>query len=125
MRIRKGDLLILVVLLIIGGYFFLNKYLGEEKIGNLAILEIDGETIESFNLNSDSPNYLANTDYGYNIIEFEAGKVRVVEADCPDQICVHFGWIEYVGQTIVCLPHRLIIRIANDSIDDGLDGVSY
>ncbi|HHT37646.1 MAG: NusG domain II-containing protein [Candidatus Wallacebacter cryptica] len=125
MRIRKGDLLIFVVLMIIGFFTFYNNFFRDEITGNLAILEIDGEIVEKFNLETDLETYRVETEYGYNVLEFADGSVSVVEADCPDQICVHFGWIKTVGQTIVCLPHKLIIRIANETADLGLDGVAY
>ena len=125
MRIRKGDLLIFVVLIIIGFFTFCNNFFRDEITGNLAILEIDGEIVEKFNLETDLETYRVETEYGYNVLEFADGSVSVVEADCPDQICVHFGWIKTVGQTIVCLPHKLIIRIANETADLGLDGVAY
>lgn len=125
MRIRKGDLLIFVILMIIGFFTFYNNFFRDEITGNLAILEIDGEIVEKFNLETDLETYRVETEYGYNVLEFADGSVSVVEADCPDQICVHFGWIKTVGQTIVCLPHKLIIRIANETADLGLDGVAY
>lgn len=125
MRIRKGDLLIFVALMIIGFFTFYNNFFRDEITGNLAILEIDGEIVEKFNLETDLETYRVETEYGYNVLEFADGSVSVVEADCPDQICVHFGWIKTVGQTIVCLPHKLIIRIANETADLGLDGVAY
>ncbi|HHX02579.1 MAG TPA: NusG domain II-containing protein [Firmicutes bacterium] len=125
MKLRKGDLLIFVVLMVIGGVMLVNNLRQEKPTGNVAILEIDGVIVEKFDLDSDLENYRAETALGYNTLEFANGAVRVIEADCPDKICVNFGWIKHVGQTIVCLPHRLIIRIANESSDLELDGVAY
>jgi hypothetical protein len=125
MKIRKGDLLIFVVLMLIGGIVLISNLLQEGQAGITAVLEIDGVIVERFNLEADLENYRAETDLGYNILEFAEGAVRVVEADCPDKICMHFGWIKHVGQTVVCLPHRLVIRIVNGSSDMELDGVAY
>ena len=44
------------------------------------------------------------------------------EADCPDQICVSRGLIQKSGQSIVCLPHRLVIRLEQLG-DQELDAV--
>jgi len=37
--------------------------------------------------------------------------VRVAQADCPDQVCVHQGWIADGRVPIVCLPNQLIVQI--------------
>ena len=52
-------------------------------------------------------------DGGHNRIDVEPGRIRVVEADCPDGICISQGWLSDQTVPIVCLPHRLIIKIKN------------
>ncbi|HOB09761.1 MAG: NusG domain II-containing protein [Limnochordia bacterium] len=125
MKIRKGDLLIFVVLLLIGGIMLTSNLFRAKEPGNIAILEIDGVIVERFDLDADLENYRAETARGYNILDFADGAVRVIEADCPDKICIQFGWIRQVGQTIVCLPHRLIIRVVSEASEQQLDGVAY
>jgi hypothetical protein len=39
------------------------------------------------------------------------GKVSVIEADCPRQICVHTGAISRPGQVIACVPNKMLIQI--------------
>ena len=41
----------------------------------------------------------------------------MIEADCPDQICVHSVPITAKGGSIVCLPNHIVLRVTN--IDDG------
>ena len=41
----------------------------------------------------------------------EGGRVRVSQADCPDQVCVNQGWISDGTVPIVCLPNQLIVQI--------------
>jgi hypothetical protein len=60
------------------------------------------------------------TALGTNIIEVADGQIRVVDATCTNKDCVHQGPISRPGQTIVCLPNRLVIRI--EGSDDGDDG---
>ena len=36
------------------------------------------------------------------------------EANCPDKLCIHQGKISKNGETIVCLPHGLIVEIKSD-----------
>ncbi|MBI4744209.1 MAG: NusG domain II-containing protein [Actinobacteria bacterium] len=50
------------------------------------------------------------------LIEIKKGKARVASSTCPDKICVSYGWIENPSQSIVCLPHRVLIKIEGGSI---------
>lgn len=59
-------------------------------------------------------------DGGYNIVEVRPGGIRVLEADCPDRICVEQGWLTDSSAPIVCLPHRLVIRLAGETATDGV-----
>ncbi len=63
------------------------------------------------------------TDLGTNLIEIKDGRVRVEEADCPNQDCVHQGWIDAAGQQIVCLPHKLTVDIVDESTETTYDVV--
>ena len=63
------------------------------------------------------------TDLGTNLIEIKDGRVRVEEADCPNQDCVHQGWIDAAGQQIVCLPHMLTVDIVDESTETTYDVV--
>jgi len=55
------------------------------------------------------------SDRGYNIVVIETGRVRVLDADCPDMICVHQGWVSDSFTPIICLPNRLVIRLCDGS----------
>ena len=45
--------------------------------------------------------------------------LRVARSDCPTQDCVHTGTISRSGQSIVCLPARIIIRLEGGTPEDG------
>ena len=54
---------------------------------------------------------------GTNIIEVANGHVRCLESDCSNQTCVKQGWVSGRGQTVVCLPHKLIVQVVADPAD--------
>lgn len=58
---------------------------------------------------------------GCNLIEIYEGKIRVKEADCPDNTCVKMGWLDS-GAPVVCLPHHLVIRFAESGDVDAVAG---
>lgn len=65
------------------------------------------------------------TEFGYNLIEIGEGRVRVIEADCPDQIDVKQGYISKTNELIVCLPNRLVIEIIGEEEDGEVDHITY
>ena len=85
----------------------------------------DGVLLEEIDLNRvDAPYTLTFEDEsGSNTVLVERGRIRVSKADCPDQICVHQGWIWNDIIPIVCLPHRFMIEIvgAGGALDGGAD----
>ena len=73
----------------------------------------DGVLLEEIDLNRVDASYtlVFEDDSGTNTVQVERGRIRVSEADCPDQICVHQGWISDSVIPIICLPHRFMIEI--------------
>jgi len=56
---------------------------------------------------------------GYHyIIRIEPGRIRVLEADCPDRVCVVTGWLSRPGQLAACVPGRLLVRMVDASEGD-------
>jgi hypothetical protein len=66
---------------------------------------------------------VVNTSRGYNRIIVENGGVRVSEADCDSQTCVHSGTKVLPGDMIACLPHRLVIKIGGG--ETPYDAIAY
>ena len=60
-------------------------------------------------------------EIGRSLILVEGGTVCVIQADCPDKVCVHTGPISQEGEVIACLPHGVIIYIprGEGSINEG------
>ena len=102
---KKTDLLLVAGALIIAGgiWFFYSAGDGESK-AFLPLGEDDSIRID--------------TDGGYNVITVKDGEVTVSEADCRDQICVEHKKIRKTGETIVCLPHKLVVTITGDKPGD-------
>ena len=56
-----------------------------------------------------------------NVIAVENGAVYMKEANCRDGLCIHQGKMKNAAKTIVCLPHKLVVRLEGDSAPDGQD----
>ena len=73
-----------------------------------------GELVEEVRLDQVTGSYtipLSGEDGSENLVEVEPGRIRVVSANCPDQVCVRQGWISDASVPVVCLPHQVVIEI--------------
>lgn len=87
--------------------------------GTVAVITVDGEEYDRIDLSKVTESYdiQIDTQYGHNTIHVEPGRISVTEADCPDGICVAQGAIDKGGVPIVCMPHRLVVKIEGGDID--------
>ncbi len=104
-----------VVLLGLLGYFALNELGG----GTIAVITVDGVEYDRIDLSKVAESYDIDIDtqYGHNTVHVEPGRISVTEADCPDGVCVAQGAIDKGGVPIVCMPHRLVVKIEGSGID--------
>ena len=117
------DLLAVALVLLLAALVAFRFY-GGEKVGaaRLAAVSIDGKTVDRFDLSDVGAQHTySNNGYTLTVETVEFG-VRVVSSDCPNRDCVRRGVIDRGGESIVCLPARIIISLAADEggIDAGL-----
>ena len=89
--------------------------------GAAVVVEQEGRETARYALDEDRTVRIQG-EGGYNTLVIEGGQVWLSEADCPNLLCVKTGKIRYAGQSIVCLPHKLAVRIVGGA--SGLDGVT-
>ena len=81
--------------------------------GTVANIYQDGTCIRSVDLSAvtEPETFIITTEHGTNTVLIEPGRICILEANCPDQVCVNAGWLADSAAPIVCLPHRVVIRI--------------
>lgn len=93
--------------------------------GGKLIAEQDGEFLFSYMLNSGDKEFdVLTADGGMNHVRVQGGRVAVTDADCPDKVCVKSGWILNSGESIICLPHKLVLRIEGEPTEGEPDAVA-
>ncbi len=119
LKTHRNDVILIAVLIALGGALLL--WLGlTRQVGGVARVQIDGETVMELPLSQDARVELGEPGRG-NLLIIENGTARVERADCPDQVCVRQGAVRYNGESIVCLPHKLIVSIEG-GVENGVDG---
>ena len=89
--------------------------------GGTVIVEQNGQETARYALSEDRTVRIEG-EGGYNLLVIEGGEVYLSEADCPTQLCMKTGKIRYAGQSIVCLPHKVAVRIVGGA--SALDAVT-
>ena len=117
---RRSDLYLilgcLLAALVLGGLWLLLR-----RDGATVIVEQNGRETARYALAEDRTVRIEGAG-GYNLLVIEGGEAWLLEADCPNLLCVKTGKIRYAGQSIVCLPHKLAVRIVGGA--SALDAVT-
>lgn len=87
----------------------------KEPIDGLTVyIYQDGQLIETIDLHTVTAPYtftIPALDGGSNTIEVRPDAIGIIDADCPDKLCVSTGFVDSTLLPIVCLPHRLVIQL--------------
>lgn len=79
--------------------------------GDYVVVIYDKVEVERYPLTAEISKNLSYEDNHYNYLIIKDGKAFILQASCPDKICVKQRPISKVGQTITCLPNKLVIKI--------------
>ncbi|MFS0865515.1 NusG domain II-containing protein [Fredinandcohnia sp. 179-A 10B2 NHS] len=85
-----------------------------ENTALVAVISVDSKIVKEINLTNNKGTQqfdIKESDSEVNTIEIVDNKIRIKGATCSDQVCVLTGYISKPGETIVCLPHKLVIEI--------------
>ena len=104
---RRNDLLLAGALLLAAALLWILVRPG--GTGGWAVVTQDGAETARYPLDTNLTVTLGGE--AYNILQIAGGEAAVIEANCGDHTCVRTGAVSRQGESIVCLPHRLVIRV--------------
>ena len=125
-RLTLLDVIAIVLLLLVSTSMILHNKLGTNllwpRVAEASIFR-DGELLfQHLKLDKDQEVVLLN---GHMVVEVRDGRIRVKESDCPRHICLHAGWIQHPGETIVCVPNKMVIDVQASGSSPRVDAVAY
>lgn len=126
--IRKKALLLgmgLLIILLFSCVYLFVRY-KDTSATYTAYIYQNGKTVDQIDLSTVTEEYLLtyySADGGKNVVRVVPGGICVIEADCPDLVCVHQGTIRNSLLPITCLPHGLVIELHENNTD--IDTVTY
>lgn len=84
--------------------------LGAPTAGAARVLQ-EGRLLYRLPLSEDTQITIDAPNGGSNTVAVRDGSICVLQATCPDQVCVRRGWVSSTAAPIVCLPHGLVIEL--------------
>lgn len=118
--LKKKDWILIVIIISVAVLAYLSRYLLRDTGSGNVIVKVNGEITGTYELSDDAK---VPINHGSNILEIKNGKAKMIEADCPDQLCVHQRAIVANGENIICLPNKVIVEIKSQT-ESQLDAVT-
>ena len=136
---RRADLVLILILFLCGLLAFAFLKLNE-KPGASVQVRLDGRLFGVYPLDEDREILISNETSlqmssedslpdssteadadgrsWRNLLVIKDGQAYVSEADCPDKICVAHKPVQKKGETIICLPHKLVVEVQGAAEED-------
>lgn len=122
-KLKKDIMVISGVLLTALLMWLIPIFLNKDAPAVVRVIQ-NGQEIASYPLSEDRIVTIPYEDENYNLLFISGGEASVSDADCPDGLCVRARSISRNGESIICLPHKLVIQIESKEESD-LDAVTY
>ena len=118
---HKADLILVAVALIIsiGAMIIMSA---TKTQGGYAVVVVNGKETQSYSLDKDITVKIKNGE-NYNILLISDGSAKIIEATCPDKLCVDQHEARYNGESLICLPNKTTVKIVS-SVDSDIDFIS-
>ena len=122
-KIKKSDIILIGALLASLAVILCALYIGK-RAGSTVVVSVDSVEVASFPLDQDMTYEIEGYDGGRNTLIIEDGQAFLVDSTCPDHLCEHMGKIDKVGQSIICLPNRVVVEIRGGGNATDYDTIS-
>jgi hypothetical protein len=121
----KNDVIFIAVLLLVSVSLGLFVFLSGEE-GDCVVVSVDKQEYGAYPLSQDARVEIRTGEQGQNlnVLVIKDGEAYVESASCPDGICSSHRPISREGESIACLPNRVIINVRAQKGDDDFDIIS-
>lgn len=119
-RMSKKDWMLIVIILFVAGLAcFLHEVIGAEGAGSVTV-KVNGEIEGVYSLAEDRK---IKINGGTNVLVIKNQEADMIEADCPDKLCVNQKAVSKNHESIICLPNKVVVEV--DSKENSqLDGMT-
>ena len=122
---RKNDYLLLVFLIILTSLGYLLHGSTTSTPNKILIVQHDQNILQKIQLQKiQTPKKIEiPTEHGTVIVQIDHNGAYIVDSPCRDKLCIHQGKITHTGQTIVCMPEKVLLTLTAAGKEGALDAV--
>ncbi|MDE5983792.1 MAG: NusG domain II-containing protein [Eubacterium sp.] len=121
---KKADFILIAVVVAVAGVLLFFLYGANNNSGAYVRLEIDGKVTETLPLDVDAIREIETDDNATNTLVIKDGYAKMIDANCPDGLCTNQKKISRNGESIICLPHKVVVSVVDDNSDEQIDAVA-
>lgn len=118
---KKNDWILIGVIVCISAVFFGWHFLKPEEDAAVVEITVNGEAFAEYPLEKEQAQVVEIGST--NKLVIQGGRAEMTWADCPDQICVRHTAISRAGESIICLPNKVVVSIVGGEAGE-LDAVT-
>ncbi len=116
MKPRAGDFVVAATIILLAMAIWLFPMRNKDK-GEYVNIYQNGKLLERMSLDKGESKELGGV-----CINVKNGEAFVSEADCPDKVCEKSGKISRSGESIACVPNKILIKIEGKGEVDVIAG---
>lgn len=107
---KRNDLFLIgVIVLLCAGIFAYIHFTKQE--GSKVVITVDGKVYDTLELSNGTTFTVEGDNGAFNTFQIKNGYADMIDASCPDLLCVHQKSIHYNHETIVCLPNKVVLEV--------------
>lgn len=110
--IQKADYVLMVIIALLSFFFIIFFHTQQGKLvqGAFVVVTVNGIQNQKVPLSQDGTTHIRQQGMT-NTFEVASGAVHMTHANCPDSLCLYQKPISRQGETIVCLPHKTVLKV--------------
>ena len=108
---KKKDIVIIAAALLLACGLYLVSQVSLGAKASVVVVTVDGQERLRRPLAMEDSYEIRQQDGSLNVIAVEGGAVYMKEANCRDGLCIRQGKMKNGAKTIVCLPHKLVVKL--------------
>ena len=113
---HKNDIMLAALVIVLAALLWVGIRLTQSE-GASVMVTVDGELFGEYPLDKDAEIRIGEGEK-YNLLVIKDGEAQIAEASCPDKLCVNQGKISFDGQSIICLPNKVVVEVKGGEQSD-------
>ena len=121
---KKADFIVIAVVVTVAAALLFFLYFVNDDAGAYVQIEVDGTVTDTLPLDTDTTKEILTENGGSNTLVIKDGCAKITNTNCPDGICASHKSISRDGESIICLPHKVVVSVVDEDSNDGVDAVA-